>query len=176
MTDPKALGMVLAMLVDPKGKPVRGGSGKGHLYVSPDGLFVLRPTFAQDLTNRLALAALLFSVMLVIVNAIVLRTTWALWVAIALQLAYWVTLPSRRRALEPQAIDGAALDAALKAGRGIVRIPAGAVMKATPPEPPKRGFRKPARFEVPDGALEVWLSEGQFRETVSAMGRAGLGG
>lgn len=176
MTDPKALGMVLAMLVDPKGKPVRGGSGKGHFYASPDGLFVLRPTFAQDLTHRGALAALLFSVMLVIVNAIVLKTMWALWVAIALQGAYWVTLPRRRRSLEPQPIDGAALDAALKAGRAIVRIPAGAVVNVSPPEPPKRGFRKPARFEVPDGALEVWLSEGQFREAVSAMGRAVRGG
>ena len=34
MNGPTALGMVLAMLVDPQGKPVRGGSGKGQLYAS----------------------------------------------------------------------------------------------------------------------------------------------
>jgi hypothetical protein len=174
MADPKALGMVLAMLVDGRGKPVRNGSGKGQLYVSADGIVVLRPTFAQDLVHRLALAALLFSVMLVIVNAIVLKTVVALWVALALQVAYWVTLPARRRSMEPQRLDAAALDAAAKSGRAVVRLPAADVLRAVAPEPPKRGFRKPARFELADGALEVWLSEDVFRAAMAALG--GVGG
>jgi hypothetical protein len=174
MADPKALGMVLAMLVDGKGKPVRGGSGKGQLYVSADGIVVLRPAFVDDLWHRLALAALLLSVMLVIVNAMVLKTLVALWIALALQVAYWVTLPRRRRSMEPQRLDAAGLEAAAKAGRAIVRLPAGDVVRAVAPEPPKRGFRKPARFELADGALEVWLSEDAFRAAMAALG--GVGG
>ena len=33
------------------------------------------------------------------------------------------------------------------------------------------GFRKPARFELPDGALEIYLSEEQFRAASAALGR-----
>ena len=65
MNEPAALGMVLAMLVDRNGKPVRGGSGKGHLYASSDGLVVLRPSAAQEAFHRGTTVALLASVALV---------------------------------------------------------------------------------------------------------------
>jgi hypothetical protein len=173
MNDPAALGMVLAMLVDRGGKPVRGGSGKGQLYASREWLVVLRPTPAQELLHRAMTAALLGSVVLVVANLFVWRSTTALWIAVALQAAYWLTLPARRRSLEPQPLAPPALDEARRAGRALVQLPAQAILRTVPPEPPRKGFRKPARFEVPDGALEVYLSEGQYREAVAALGRAG---
>ena len=73
MDGPAALGMVLAMLVDPKGKVVRGGAGKGQLYASHDGLVVLKPSAGQEIFHRLMTAALLMSVVVVVAN---LFTVW----------------------------------------------------------------------------------------------------
>jgi hypothetical protein len=172
MKEPAALGTVLAMLVDRSGKPVRGGSGKGQLYASSDGLLVLRPTAREDALHRATNAALLASVALVVANLFVWKSTHAIWIAAALQAAYWLTLPARRRALEPRPLTPAALAAARSGGRALVQLPAQAIQRAVAPEPPRAGFRKPARFELPDGALEVYLSEEQFRSALAALGRA----
>jgi hypothetical protein len=173
MNEPAALGMVLAMLVDRGGKPVRDGSGKGQLYVSRDWLVVLRPSSAQELLHRATTVALLASVVLVVLNLFTWRSTTALWIAVALQLGYWLALPARRRSMEPRPLGQGALEEARRSGRAIVQLPAQAIVRTVPPEPPRKGFRKPARFEVPDGALEVYLSEGQYREALAALGRAG---
>lgn len=172
MDGPAALGMVLAMLVDPKGKLVRGGGGKGQLYASRDGLVVLKPTPAQEIFHRLANAALLMSVGIVVVNLFTLKEPAAIWIGVALQAIYWLTLPARRRALEPAPLAAGELEAAKRAGRALVQVPSGAIVSTVAPEPPSRGFRKPARFVLPDGALEIYLSEDQFRAAVAALGRA----
>jgi hypothetical protein len=173
MNEPAALGMVLAMLVDRSGKPLRGGSGKGQLYASREGLVVLRPTRAQELLHRVTTVALLGSVVLVVANLFTWKSTTALWIAVALQAVYWLSLPAKRRILEPAPLASSALEEAKRAGRALVQLPAGAIVATVPPEPPKKGFRKPARFEVPDGALEVYLSDEQYRGAVAALGRAG---
>jgi hypothetical protein len=172
MADPIALGVVLAMLVDRSGKPVRGGSGKGQLYASGDALVVLRPTAREDLLHRLATGALLCSVLVVVANVFTWKSTLALWIAIALQAVYWLSLPLRRRALEAQPLSAGALEASCRAGRALVRVPAAAIVGAVAPEPPRAGFRKPARFELPDGAVEMYLSEAQFRSASAALGRS----
>lgn len=173
MNGPVALGVVLAMLVDRHGKPVGGGSGKGQLYAGPEGLVVLRPRPAQELLHRATLAALLGSVLLVVANLFTWRSPLALWIALALQGAYWLTLPARRRALAPEPLAAPELAAARRSGRALVDVPARAIVRAVAPEPPRAGFRKPARFELPDGALELYLSEDQFRAAAAAVGRAG---
>lgn len=170
MGEPAAIGVVLAMLVDRGGKPVLRGSGKGQLYASGDGLVVLRPTVAELMFHRGASVALLGSIAVVLANLVLWKSTAAIWIAVALQAAYWVTLPARRRTLEPRPLSAPALAAARGAGRAIVRIPAADIRRAVPAEPPRKGFRKPARFEVPDGALEVYLSDEQFRAAVAALG------
>jgi hypothetical protein len=173
MDEPAALGTVLAMLVDRAGKPVRGGSGKGQLYASREGLVVLRPTAAAELLHRVSTAALLVSVVLVVANVFTWKSGTVLWIAVALQGAYWLALPARRRSLEPAPLAPAALAEARRSPRALVQLPADAILRAVPPEPPRAGFRKPARFELPDGALEVYLSEEQFRAAVAALGRGG---
>jgi hypothetical protein len=169
--DPKALGMVLAMLVDPAGKPVRGGSAKGQLYVSPDEIAVLRPKPAADLLDRASTGLLVGSVVAVLVNLFAWKSTAVVWVALAAQAIYWLALPARRRAMDPQPLDAAGLDAARRAGRAAIQVPAKAVLRTVAPEPPRKGFRKPARFELPDGALEIYLSEEQYRAAAAALGR-----
>jgi hypothetical protein len=172
MNEPLPLGMVLAMLVDPQGKIVRGGAGKGQLYASREGLVVLKPTAGQEIFHRLMTAALLMSVVVVVVNLFTLKQPAALWVGVVLQAIYWLTLPVRRRAMDPQPLSAAALAEATRAGRALVQVPAGSVTSTVAPQPPRAGFRKPARFVLPDGALEIYLSEGQFRAAVTALGRA----
>lgn len=172
MNGPAALGMVLAMLVDAKGKIVRGGAGKGQLYVSRDGLVVLKPTATQEIFHRLMTASLLMSVVLVVVNLFTLKEPAALWIGVALQAVYWLTLPARRQSMLPQPLSADALATAARS-RALVQLPPGDIVSAVPPEPPRKGFRKPARFVLADGALEVYLSEGQFRAAVAALGRPG---
>jgi hypothetical protein len=169
--DPKALGMVLAMIVDPAGKPVRDGSAKGQLYVSGEEIVVLRPRPAADLLDRVSTALLVGSVLAVVVNVFAWRSTAVLWGAVAAQALYWLALPARRRGMEPQALTAAELEAARRARRVAIQVPAKAVLRAVAPEPPRTGFRKPARFELPDGALEIYLSEEQFRSVAAALGR-----
>jgi len=172
MNGPTPLGMVLAMLVDAKGKIVRGGAGKGQLYASRDELVVLKPTAVQEIFHRLMTAAMLMSVFIVVANLFTFKEPAAIWIGVALQAVYWLTLPRRRRAMEPAPISAGDLDQAKKAGRALVQIPTGAIVSTVPPEPPRTGLRKPARFVLPDGALEVYLSEEQFRATLAALGRA----
>jgi len=169
--EPKALGMVLAMLVTAAGKPVKDGSAKGQLYVSPEEIAVLRPRRRDELLGQLGIALLVGSVAAVLLNVFTIRSTAVLWIAVAAQAIYWIMLPTRRRALEPDALTAAQLDEARRAGRVVIRVPAGAVLRSVPPEPPRRGLRRPARFELADGALEVYLSEEQFREAAAALGR-----
>ena len=143
MNGPVPLGMVLAMLVDPQGKIVRGGAGKGHLYASGEGLVVLKPTAGQEIFHRLSSGALLMSIAVVVLNLFTLKEPAVLWIGVALQAVYWLTLPARRRAMEPQPLSAEALAAASRAGRALVQIPAGAVVSTVAPEPPRKGFRKP---------------------------------
>ena len=171
MQDPKALGMVLATVVDPAGKPVRDGAAKGQLYVSPDEIAVVRPTAQAELMDRASLLLLVGSVLAVVVNVFTWKSTAVLWIAVGAQALYWLTLPRRRRAMEPKELTAVELDAARKAGRVAIQIPAKAILRAVEPEPPRTGFRKPARFELPDGALEIYLSADQFREVAAALGR-----
>ena len=171
MADPTALGMVLAMIVDRAGKPARGGSTKGQLYVSRDEIAVVRPGARAELLNRVSLVLLAGSVLAVLANVVLWRRMAVIWVAIAAQAIYWLALPARRRAMEPQPLGAAALEAARRAGRVAILVPAKSILQALPPEPPRTGFRKPARFELPDGALEIYLSEEQFQAATAALGR-----
>lgn len=171
MRDPKALGMVLAMLVDPAGKPVRGGSLMGQLHVSPDGVAVLRQRRADALLGRAAQALLVGSVVAVIVNLFTWRSGAVLWAAVAAQGIYWLSLPRRRRALEPEPLSAAGLEEARRAGRVALQAPASDILRVRPPERPQRGFRRPARVELPAGALEIYLSDDQYRALAAALGR-----
>ncbi|HEX9244288.1 MAG TPA: hypothetical protein VF875_17725 [Anaeromyxobacter sp.] len=172
MNGPAALGMVLAMLVDGRGKVVRGGAGRGQLYATRDGLVVLKPTARQEIFQRLMNGTLLLSIFVVVANVFTFKEPAALWIAVALQAIYWLSLPARRRALDPELLGDAALAEAARK-RALVQVPADQIASVTPPEPPKRGFRKPARFVLADGALEVYLSEGQFRRALEGLGRQG---
>jgi len=173
MNEPTALGMVLAMLVDRDGKPVRSGSGRGQLYATREWLVVLRPKGAQETLHRATRAALFASVAILVANLFTWKSMGAIWIAMALQAVYWLSLSVRRRALEPVALSADALEAARRAGRPLVQVPAGAIVRAVAPQPPRPGFRKPARFELPDGALEIYLSGEQFRSALEALGRSG---
>jgi hypothetical protein len=168
---PKALGMVLAMLVNPAGKPVKDGSAKGQLYVSPEEITVVRPSRGDELLGQVALVLLVGSVLAVLLNVVTIKSATVLWAAVAAQAVYWVTLPRRRRAMEAIELTAAELEAARRAGRVVVRVPATAVLRSVPPEPPRRGLRRPARFELADGALEIYLSDEQFREAAAALRR-----
>jgi hypothetical protein len=171
VADPKALGMVLAMIVDPAGKPVRGGSAKGQLYVTSDELVVVRPTAASEVVNRIATGLLLGSVAAVVLNLFTWKSTGVLWAALVAQALYWLALPARRKQMEPAALSAAELSGLRGAGRVAIHVPVKDIVRAVPPEPPRTGLRKPARFELAEGALEVYLSEEQFRETAATLGR-----
>jgi hypothetical protein len=172
MSELTSVGMVLAMLVDPAGKPVKGGSTKGQLYVSGDELVVLRPTAKADLLQRAGTVLLVGSIAAVVVNVVMWREPAVIWVAIAAQAIYWALLPARRRALEPDPIGPEGLAAARSEGRVAIRVPIREIARAVPPEPPRSGFRKPARLELASGALDVYLSNAQFDEISAALGRA----
>ncbi len=170
MQDPKALGMVLATIVDQAGKPVRGGAAKGQLHVSADEIAVVRRKPPADLLDQLSVVLLVGSVLAVIVNLFTWKSATVLWIAVAAQALHWLGLPMRRRAMAPKPLTAAELDAARRAGRVAIHVPAKAVLRAIAPEPPRPGFRKPARFELPDGALEIYLSQEQFQEVAAALG------
>lgn len=170
MNEPRAVGMVLAMLVDRAGKPV-GGSTKGQLYASEEELVIVRPTASAELASQLLSALLVGSIVAVLLNLFLWKSPAVLWGAIGAQAVYWMLLPGRRRALEPRPLDAAGLQAARGAGRIAISIPAREIVRAVPPEPPRSGFRKPARFELADGALEVYLSQPQWAEVSAAFAR-----
>lgn len=175
MAGPTAIGVVLAMLVDPAGKPVRGGSLMGQLYVSAGRVAVLRQPIAVALLGRASQALLVGSVLAVILNVFAWRSGAVIWAAVAAQGIYWLALPARRRALEPAPLSAAGLEEARRARRVAIDVPAGEILRIVPPEPPRKGFRRPARLELPGGALELWLSEAQFAAAAAALGRAGEG-
>jgi hypothetical protein len=172
MSEITSVGMVLATLVDPAGKPVKGGSTKGQLYVSQDEIVVLRPTARTEILQRAGTVLLLGSIAAVVVNLFTWKQPAVLWVAIAAQGVYWALMPARRRTLEPEPITADGLAAARNAGRVAIRVPVRAIVRAAAPEPPRSGFRKPARFELADGALEVYLSTAQYDEVSAALARA----
>ena len=170
MNGPSALGMVLAMLVDGRGKAVRGGAGKGQLYATPAGIFVLKPTARQELFLRLTNGALVLSIVVVVGNLFTFKEPTAIWIAVALQAVYWLSFPARRRSMEPEPLGEAALTEQVRR-RALVQIPAEKISEVVPPGPPKRGFRTPARFVLQDGALEIYLSNDQYRQALGALGR-----
>jgi hypothetical protein len=172
MSEPTALGLVRAMLVDPKGKMVKNGAAVGQLYLHDGTLLVVRPSPMQDLFHRAMLACLFGSVALVLANIALWKSYTALWVAIGLQGIYWAALPARRRLMLPATIDATTLDAARKAGRAAIAIPAASVTGVSEPEAPRPGFRRPARLELPEGALEMYgLSPEQYQAVRAALGR-----
>ncbi len=169
--EPRPFGTVLAMLVDPAGKPVKDGSLKGQLYVAEGGLSVLRPTAWQDRVHTAANVLVLGSIVAVIANVVTIRRMWVVWAAVAAQAVYWVTLAWRRRMVDPLPLSGPALEAARRDGRVAIRVPAADLVRVEPPEPSRRGFRRPARFVLADGALEIYLTEDVFSEVKAALGR-----
>jgi hypothetical protein len=169
--EPRPFGTVLAMLVDRAGKPVRDGSLKGQLYATPAGLAVLRPPRWQAVLHLAANALLIGSVVAVVGNVLTVRRMAVIWVAMAAQAAYWLTLSWRRRMLDPVPLSPEALEAARRAGRVAISVPIADLVHAEPPEPPRRGLRRPARFVLAEGALEIYLSEAQFAEVRAALGR-----
>ncbi len=71
MAQPAAVGMVLAMLVDGNGKPVRGGPARGQLYATADELVVLRPSKGSEVFHRATMLLLLGSIAVVLANVLV---------------------------------------------------------------------------------------------------------
>jgi hypothetical protein len=171
MNDPTALGAVLATLTDRAGKPVPGGAARGQLYASAGEIAVLRPRPRDEWMHRVATWLLLGSIVAVIVNLIEWRSVAVLWIAIGAQAVYWITLPARRRSLEPAPISAAELDAARSGGRIAIAVPAADVVSLSAPEPQRTGFRRPARIELSGGALEMFMSPERFEELRAALGR-----
>jgi hypothetical protein len=165
--------MVLATIVDAKGKPVKDGAAKGQLYASRDEICVVKVSALQEMHHRGATILLLGSVLAVIVNVFTWKNMNVLWAALFAQAVYWLTMRIRRQDLEPVQLSTEGIEAARKAGRLAIRVPAQAVLRAVPPAPQRTGFRKPARFELPDGALEMFLSDEQFKAVAGAIGRGG---
>jgi hypothetical protein len=85
MTQPQAIGMVLAQLVTAEGRVVERSSVKGQLYVSPEEVVVIRPTGWERWLDRLSLGALAGSVVLVLLNVAVWQRLEPLGVAAGLQ-------------------------------------------------------------------------------------------
>jgi hypothetical protein len=163
--------MVLAMLADRAGKPLKGGSLKGQLYVSEGGLSVLRPPAWQEQVHTAANVLLIGSVVAVLANVATVRRMWVIWVAVAAQALYWLTLAWRRRMLDPAPLSAEQLEAARREGRIAISVPATDLLGVEPPERSRRGFRRPARFVLAEGALEIYLSEDVFSEVKGALRR-----
>ena len=172
MKDPTAFGMVLAMLVDRAGKPV-GGPTKGQLYVTPDEVVVVRLAGSMEAYFRAANVLLFGSVVAVVANLFLWKSTAVLWAAVVAQGLYWLTMSSRRKAMEPAPLSAGELAAVRGTPRAAIHVPVADIARAVPPEPQRVGPRKPARFELPDGALEIYLSQEQFQSVAAALGRAG---
>ena len=169
---PTAIGQVLALLATAEGRVVDRSSVRGQLYVSPAEVVVLRPAPREALLDRVAVAALVISLLLVAVNLAQLRSPAVLWAAAALQAVFWLTRPVRLRHQVAQPLDAAGLEAARLAGRAAIRVPAAAIVELVPPPPRGTLARKPARLVLPDGAVELWLTEAAFAEVRRALGRA----
>ncbi len=169
--DPVAIGQVLALLATAEGRVVERSAVKGQLYVSPAEVVVLRPSAREALLDRVAVASLVLSLVVLAVNALQWQRQWALWVAAALQAVFWLSRPVRLRHQVAQPLDAAGVEAARRAGRAALSVPAGAITGLVPPPPRSGVARKPARLLLPDGAVELWLDEAAFTEVRRALGR-----
>jgi len=170
--DPVAIGQVLALLATAEGRVVDRSAVKGQLYVTPAEVVVLRPSSREALLDRVAVAAMAISLLLVLVNLLQLQSTAVLWAAAALQAVFWLTRPVRLRHQVAQPIDAAGLEAARREGRAAISVPVSAIRELQPPPPRGAVARKPARLVLPDGAVELWLDEAGFAEVRRALGRA----
>lgn len=169
---PTAIGQVLALLATAEGRVVERSAVRGQLYVSPAEVVVLRPAPREALLDRVAVAALVVSILLVVANLLQLQRPEVLWAAAALQAVFWLTRPVRLRHQAAQPLDAAGLEAARRAGRAAISVPAGAITGLVPPPPRGALARKPARLVLPDGAVELWLDEAAFAEVRRALERA----
>ena len=169
--DPVAIGQVLALLVTAEGRVVERSAVKGQLYVSPAEVVVLRPSTREALLDRTALAALVISVLLVLVNLLQWQSPLVLAGAAGLQAVYWLTRPVRLRHQVAQPLDAAGLEAARRDGRAAITVPAAAIQALTAPPPRGKAARQPARLVLPDGAVEVWVDDAGFAEVRRALGR-----
>lgn len=172
MQDPTAFGMVLAALVDPAGKPV-GDAAKGQLYVTSQEMVVVRMTRAMEMFFRASNVLLFGSVAVVVANLFLWKSMTVIWVVLVAQGIYWLTMTPRRKAMEPVPLSTDQLAALKQTPRVAIHVPVRAIGRAMAPEPHRAGLRKPARFELADGALEIYLSQEQFQSVAAALGRAG---
>jgi len=168
---PTALGQVLALLVTAEGRVVERSAVRGQLYVSPAEVVVLRPAGREALLDRVALAAMAVSLLLVLGNLLLWQRPEVLWGAAALQAVFWLTRPVRLRHQVAQPLDAAGLEAARRQGRAAITVPASAIAELVPPPPRGTVARKPARLVLPDGAVELWVDEAAFAEVRRALGR-----
>jgi hypothetical protein len=168
---PTAIGPVLALLTTAEGRVVDRSGVKGQLYVSTEEVVVLRPSAREALLDRTAVAALVFSIVLLLVNLLQFQSRALLVAAAALQAVFWLTRPVRLRHQVAQPLDAAALEAARRAGRAAITVPAAAIRELVPAPPRGALARKPARLVLPDGAVELWLDEAAFAEVRRALGR-----
>jgi hypothetical protein len=168
VSEPVAVGQVLALLSRPDGRVVAGSAVRGQLYVSGRQVVVLRRTDREALLDRLAVAALALSLLL-----LPLALAWSrpavVWAAAALQAVFWLTRPVRLRHQVAQPLGAGGLEAALRAGRAAIAVPASALTRLVPPPPRGMGARRPARLEMADGAVELWLGEAAFLEVRRAL-------
>ncbi len=170
--DPEAFGMVLATLVDRNGKPV-GDAAKGQLYVTSQEVVVVRLSGATEMFFRVANVVLFGSVAVIIANLFLWKSMGVVWGCVIAQGLYWLTMRPRRKAMEPVPLSANELAAVRRTPRTAIHVPVGEIARAVAPEPQRSGFRKPARFELADGALEIYLSQEQFQSVAAAMGRTG---
>lgn len=171
---PTAVGQVLALLATAEGRVIDRSAVRGQLYVSPAEVVVLRRSGREALLDRVAVASMVASLLLVGLNLLQLRRPEVLWAAAALQAVFWLTRPVRHRHQVPQPLDAAGLEAARREGRAAISVPAAAVTALVPPPPRGSVARKPARLVLPDGAVELWLDEAAFQQVRRALGRDGV--
>lgn len=173
MAEPKAIGTVLAMLVGPEGQPLKGGSARGQLYVSPQSVMVVRPEPWEGAIHALTIAFLVGSVAVAFADIALWRSVKVIWVALAMQMVYWLSLPYRRRMLAPRPLGAAALDDLRRDGRAAIFVPGDKVKSVSAPGTAAETgrTRRPARLELPEGALELYLTADAFDEVRAALGR-----
>jgi hypothetical protein len=73
--------------------------------------------------------------------------------------------------LEPAPLTAGALDAARREGRAAIHVPAGDIVSLEAPEPPRTGFRRPARIALAGGTLEIYLAPEAFEALRAALAR-----
>jgi hypothetical protein len=170
VSDPTAIGQVLALLSTADGRVVERSAVRGQLYVSPAEVVVLRRAPREALLDRLAVVSLVASLLL-LAGSLSWQRPAIVWAAAALQAVFWLTRPLRLRHQVAQPLGAAGLEAARREGRAAISVPAGAITGLVPPPPRGTVARKPGRLLLPDGAVELWLDEATFAEVRRALGR-----